>query len=310
MTALTVPQPPPPARTAGSSKHYSVLPGFNLTLGYTLVYLSLVVLIPLAACFIKASGLGWREFWTVVSADNAVAAYKLSLYASLIAAAINAVFGVLSAWVLVRYSFPGRRVIDALIDLPFALPTAVAGLALTALYSKHGWFGAMGTNFRDLLAIAGWHLSPDAFSWLNLNWAYKPSGIVVALTFTGMPFVVRTVQPVLQELSAEVEEAAASLGARRLQIFIRVILPEIMPAVLTGFALAFARAVGEYGSVVFISTNRPYSTQIAPMVIFEKLEGQRYADAAAIAVVMLAASFVVLLAINVIQRWSSSRSEG
>jgi sulfate/thiosulfate transport system permease protein len=269
-------------------KQRSILPGFGLTLGYTLVYLCLVVLIPLSTTVLKSATLGWAAFWHVVSDPRVVAAYRLSFGASLLAAAINAVFGLLVAWVLARYRFPGRRLVDGLVDLPFALPTAVAGICLTTMYAPNGWIGR--------------YLQPH-----GIEVAYTPLGVVVALTFIGVPFVVRTVQPVLQDLDVEVEEAAASLGANRWQTFRQVILPTVLPAVLTGFALAFARALGEYGSVVFISGNMPMRTEIVPLLIMTKLEQFDYAGATAIAVVMLTASFFLLLLINLLQWWSSRR---
>ena len=265
----------------------SALPGFGLALGFTLTYLGLVVLLPLSTIFVKSSGLGWHAFWEAVTSPRVLASYRLSFFASLIAAAVNSVFGVLVAWVLVRYKFPGRRLMDALVDLPFALPTAVAGIALTTLYAPSGWMGS--------------RLVP-----LGIQVAYAPLGVMLALTFIGLPFVVRTVQPVLQDLDADVEEAAASLGATRGQIFWKVLLPMLGPAILTGFALAFARAIGEYGSVVFISGNMPMKTEIAPLLIMTKLEQFDYAGATAIAVVMLVASFALLLAINVLQ-WLGRR---
>jgi sulfate transport system permease protein len=266
----------------------SVIPGFGLTIGVTLLYLGLLVLIPLGALVLKSAGLTWEQFWTTVTDERVVASYRLSFGAALVAALINAVFGVLVAWVLVRYRFPGRALVDAAIDLPFALPTAVAGIALTALYAPNGWLGKL--------------LEP-----LGIQIAYDWKGVVVALTFIGLPFVVRTVQPVLEELGQDVEEAAACLGASRWQIIRRVVLPELWPAVLTGFALAFARAVGEYGSVVFISGNKPYQTEITPLLIITKLEEFEYAQATAIAVVMLVFSFAMLLVINLLQRWIAKR---
>ena len=262
-----------------------VLPGFGLSLGYTLLYLAFLVLLPLCALVIKAGGLGPAEFWRVATDPRAMAAYRLSFGVSLLAAAANSVFGVLVAWVLVRYSFPGRDLADALVDLPFALPTAVAGIALTAIYAPTGWLG-------------------EPLSRLGIQAAFSPLGIFMALTFIGIPFVVRTVQPVLEELDPSIEEAAAVLGASRWQTFRRVILPGLLPAVLTGFALAFARGVGEYGSVVFISGNMPLKTEIAPLLIITKLEQYDYAGATAIACVMLSVSFAALLAINLLQRWS------
>jgi sulfate/thiosulfate transport system permease protein len=265
-----------------------VLPGFGLTLGYTMLYLSLVVLIPLSAVFIRSFGSGWHHFWEVVTAPRVLASLQLSFGASMLAAMINLGFGLLVAWVLVRYTFPFKRLIDAMVDLPFALPTAVAGIALTALYAPNGWLGA--------------RLAP-----LGLNVAFTPIGIVVALTFIGLPFVVRTLQPVLEELDNEVEQAAATLGASAAQAFVRVILPALWPALLTGFALAFARAVGEYGSVIFIAGNMPMKSEIAPLLIVTKLEQYDYAGATAIAVVMLVLSFALMLGINALQNWASSR---
>ncbi|MDA5193409.1 sulfate ABC transporter permease subunit CysT [Govanella unica] len=266
----------------------SIIPGFGLALGFTLSYLGLIVLIPLAGLVIKAAGLGASEFWAIASDERTVRALKLSFGASLIAASLNAVFGLLVAWVVVRYDFPGRRLFDAVIDLPFALPTAVAGIALTAIYAPNGWIG-------QYLAEYG------------IKVAFTPVGIVVALTFIGLPFVVRTVQPVLEEIDKEVEEASATLGATRLQTLSRVVLPTLAPALLTGFALALARAVGEYGSVIFIAGNIPYQSEIAPLLIVIKLEEFDYAGATVVAVSMLAISFGVLLVINLIQAWSRGR---
>ncbi len=271
-----------------SWKSYSVLPGFGLGLGFAILYLSLIVLIPLSATFIKTAELSWAEFWSVVTDPRALASYRLSFGAALIGAALNAVFGLLTAWVLVRYTFPGKRLVDAFVDLPFALPTAVAGIALTAIYAPNGWIGQ-------------W-LEP-----LGIQVAFTPLGVVVALTFIGLPFVVRTVQPVLEDLEAEIEEAAACLGANRWQTFARVLLPALWPALLTGFALAFARAVGEYGSVIFIAGNMPMVSEITPLLIVTKLEQYDYAGATAIAVVMLVISFVLLLAINGLQWWIGRR---
>jgi len=268
----------------------SVLPGFGLAMGFTVLYLTLIVLIPLAAAALKAATGSGAELWATVTSPRALASYRLSFGASLIGATINVVFGLLVAWVLARYDFPGRRVVDALVDLPFALPTAVAGLALTAIYARTGWVGR-------------W-LEP-----LGIQAAFSPLGVVIALTFIGLPFVVRTVQPVLQDLDAEVEEAAESLGASRWQTWQRVILPTVLPAVLAGFALAFGRAVGEYGSVVFISGNMPMKTEITPLLIVTKLEQYDYAGATGIAMVMLAVSFTLLLAINLLQWWSGRRQE-
>jgi sulfate transport system permease protein len=271
-------------------KSFSVLPGFGLSMGFTLVYLSLIVLIPLSAVFIFTSQLTWAEFWSIVTAPRVVASYKLSFGASLAAAAINAVFGLMLAWVLVRYSFPGKKIVDALIDLPFALPTAVAGIALTALYAPNGWLGQF---------IQGY---------LGIKVAFAPLGVLVALVFIGLPFVVRTVQPVLQDLETELEEAASSLGANRWQIFRYVLMPILLPALMTGFALAFARAVGEYGSVIFIAGNIPMVSEITPLMIITKLEQYDYAGATAIAAVMLVVSFVMLLVINGLQSWAGKRT--
>jgi len=269
-------------------KQKSILPGFGLALGFTLFYLSFIVLIPLSTLFLKTATLNWGAFWEIITAPRALASYRLSLGASLIAALLNVVFGLLVAWVLVRYSFPGKRIVDGLVDLPFALPTAVGGIALTTIYSGKGWIGQ--------------YLEP-----LGIKVAYAPLGVVVALTFIGLPFVVRTVQPVLEDFHPEFEEAATTLGANRLQIFLRVIFPTLMPALLTGFAMAFARALGEYGSVVFISGNMPMRTEITPLLIMTKLEQFDYAGATALAVVMLAVSFLLLLAINLLQWWSRRR---
>jgi len=270
-------------------KRPSVLPGFGLAFGYTLLYLSLVVLIPLSATFIKTFTLSWGAFWATVFEPRVLASLKLSFGAALLAALLNGVFGLLVAWVLVRYRFPGRRSLDALVDLPFALPTAVAGIALTGVYAKNGWLGSV--------------LEP-----LGIRVAFTRLGVLVALTFIGLPFVVRTVQPVLEDLGTELEEAAATLGADRLQTFARVILPALSPALLTGFTLAFARAIGEYGSVIFISGNMPMVSEIAPLLIITKLEQYDYAGATAIAVVMLVVSFTFLLLINLLQWWSGRRS--
>jgi sulfate transport system permease protein len=270
------------------AKKHNVLPGFNLSLGYTLLYLSLIVLIPLSAAFIKTTELSLHEFWEVVTAPRVVASYKLTFGASLIGALINAVFGLLTAWVLTRYTFPSKRLVDALVDLPFALPTAVAGIALTAVYANNGWIGSL--------------LEPH-----GIKVAFTPIGVMVALTFIGLPFVVRTVQPVLEDLEAETEEAAASLGARRWQTFSKIILPAVWPALLTGFALALARAIGEYGSVIFIAGNVPMVSEITPLIIITKLEQYEYAQATAVAVVMLVISFILLFAINGLQWWSNRR---
>jgi len=274
--------------SAAVLRRHSVLPGFNIARGFTLLYLALIVLIPLSAAFLKTATLTWDQFWSAVTTERVVASYRLSFGAALIGAVINAVFGLLVAWVLVRYAFPGKRFIDALVDLPFALPTAVAGIALTGIYAPNGWIG----------------------QWLNalgIKAAFSPLGVVIALTFIGLPFVVRTVQPVLEDLEPELEEAAASLGAGRMQTFRRIIFPAILPALLTGFALAFARAVGEYGSVIFIAGNIPLQTEITPLLIITKLEQYDYTGATALAVVMLVVSFLLLLAINLLQWWTSRR---
>jgi sulfate/thiosulfate transport system permease protein len=265
--------------------------GFGLTLGYTVMYLSLIVLIPLSATFIRSLDLGWSHFWTVVTAPRVIASLRLSFGAALLAAAVNAFFGLIISWVLVRYTFPFKRLIDAMVDLPFALPTAVAGIALTALYSPNGWLGEL--------------LEP-----LGIRVAFTPLGVVVALIFIGLPFVVRTLQPVLEELDKDVEQVAATLGASEWQTFVRVILPALWPALLTGFALAFARAVGEYGSVIFIAGNMPMKSEIAPLLIITKLEQYDYAGATAIAVVMLVLSFGLMLGINALQSWALTRNGG
>jgi sulfate/thiosulfate transport system permease protein len=269
-------------------KRPSVLPGFGLSFGFTLFYLCLIVLLPLSTLLLKTMTQGWHPFWSAVTAPRVLASYRLTFGASFVAAALNGVFGLVVAWVLVRYRFPGRRLVGSLVDLPFALPTAVAGIALTAIYAPNGWLG------KPL----------DA---LGVKVAFAPLGVVVALTFIGLPFVVRTLEPVIEALDPEVEEASASLGASRWQTFARVILPALLPAWLTGVALAFARALGEYGSVVFISGNMPMKTEIAPLVIMTKLEQYDYAGATAIAVVMLSASFALLWIINVLQSWSARR---
>jgi sulfate transport system permease protein len=267
-----------------------VLPGFGVSLGITCSYLSLIVLLPLATVFVRTADLSWHQFWGTVTAARVLASYRVTFGAAFAAALVNTVFGLLVAWVLVRYRFPGRRLVDAVVDLPFALPTAVAGIALTTLYAGNGWVGR--------------YLEP-----LGIKVAYTWLGIAVALVFIGLPFVVRTVQPVLDDLDVDVEEAAASLGARRWQTFTRVILPAVAPALLTGFALAFARAVGEYGSVVFISGNMPMKTEIVPLLIITKLEQYDYAGATAVALVMLVVSFLLLLTINLIQ-WAARRRAG
>ncbi|MEG8029702.1 sulfate ABC transporter permease subunit CysT [Sphingomonas aerolata] len=267
----------------------SVIPGFGLTMGLTIVWLSLIVLIPLSTIFLRAAGLGWDGFVAVGLSARALSAYKLSFGTALLAASVNAVFGLLIAWILARYEFPGKKFVDAAVDLPFALPTAVAGIALVSLYAENGWIGSL--------------LAP-----LGIRVAYTPLGVVVALIFIGLPFIVRSVQPVLADLGADVEEAAATLGATRWQTFSRVILPAIAPALLTGFALAFARGVGEYGSVIFIAGNMPYKSEIAPLLIVTQLEQFDYPGATAIACVMLVASFSMLLLVNLLQAWRAKRS--
>jgi sulfate/thiosulfate transport system permease protein len=274
-----------------SNAKRSILPGFGLTMGYTVLYLSLVVLLPLGALVIKSATMGWSGFWAAAWNPRVVASYKLTFGASLAAATINALFGLMVAWTLVRYTIPGKRFIDALIDLPFALPTAVSGIALTAVYAKNGWIGQ--------------YLYP-----LGIQSAYSRLGIVIALTFIGLPFVVRTLQPAIEEIDRESEEAAASLGATRWQTFWRVIFPAVLPALLTGFALSFARALGEYGSVIFISGNMPMKTEISSLLIVMKLEQNDYTGATAIATMMLAASFALLFAINALQWWSARKFRG
>ncbi|MDQ9821603.1 sulfate ABC transporter permease subunit CysT [Acinetobacter bereziniae] len=271
------------------SQRSRVLPGFGLSLGFTLAYISLIVLIPLSAVFIKSLGVGWDGLWEILSSERILKSLQLSFTTALIAALINVIFGFLLAWCLVRYSFPGKRIVDALVDLPFALPTAVAGIALTSLYASTGWIGQL--------------LEP-----LGIKIAYTSLGITLALIFIGIPFVVRTVQPVLSDLETELEEAASALGANRFQIVTKIILPILFPALLTGFALAFARGVGEYGSVIFIAGNIPYETEIAPLMIITRLEEYDYAGATTIAVVMLIISFFILLMINLIQAWASRRT--
>jgi sulfate/thiosulfate transport system permease protein len=266
----------------------AIMPGFGLSLGYAVFYLSIIVLLPLSTLFLKTATIEWSEFWTVVTSERVLASYRLSFGAAFLASLINVVFGLLVAWVLVRYDFPGRKIVDALIDLPFALPTAVAGIALTTLFTETGWLGKY---------LVAW----------GVKVAFTPLGIIVALVFIGLPFVVRTVQSVLQELDSEFEEAASSLGANRLQIFFRVIMPNLWPAVITGFAIAFARTIGEYGSVVFIAGNMPMKTEIAPLLIMSRLEQFDYTGATAIAVVMLLISFMLLFSINLLQWWSSRR---
>lgn len=285
--AMAHPAPAVPRRPWFGKK--SIIPGFGLTFGITLASLGLIVLIPLSAVFIRTAGMGWSEFVAVGLSERAMAAYRLSFGAAFAAAAVNAVFGLLIAWILVRYDFVGKKIVNALVDLPFALPTAVAGIALTALYAGNGWVGQ--------------YLEP-----LGIKVAFNPAGVVVALIFIGLPFVVRSVEPVLADVSVDVEEAAASLGASRLQTFRRVLLPAILPALLTGFALAFARGIGEYGSVIFIAGNMPFESEIAPLLIVTQLEQYSYTGATAIAAVMLVASFLLLLLINLIQAWSRRRS--
>jgi sulfate transport system permease protein len=270
-------------------RRHGVLPGFGLTLGFTLTYLSALVLIPLAALALKSSRLGWSQFWSIVTEPRVVASYRVSLGTAFVAGLVNVFFGFLVAWVLVRYRFPGRRMIDAIVDLPFALPTAVSGIALTTLYSDNGFFGG-------------------ALSKMGIDVAYTPIGITLALAFVGFPFVVRTVQPTLEDIEPELEEAATSLGATRWQIFRRVILPSVTPALITGFAMAFARGIGEYGSVVFIAGNQPMKTEITPLVILVKLEQYDYAGATAVAMAMLVMSFAMILVINLIQLWSHKRN--
>lgn len=279
----------PPRAESAARRRRNVLPGFGLSLGYTLFWLGLVVLVPLSAIVFRTAGLGWDGFWSAVGSPRVLASYRLSFGVALIAAAVNGVFGLAFAWVLVRYAFPGKRLLDALVDLPFALPTAVAGIALTAIYAGNGWVGGL--------------LEP-----LGIKVAFTPLGVLVAAIFIGLPFVVRTVQPVLEDLDRELEEAAASLGAARWQTFRRVVWPVLTPAVLTGVALAFARAVGEYGSMIFIAGNVPMVSEIAPLMIITKLEQYDYAGATAIGLVMLLVSFAILLAINSLQAWAARRT--
>ena len=288
MSAAVAPLPVAAGKPSATGAR-KVLPGFNLTLGYTLVYLSLIVLIPLAALVLRSLSLTWDQFIDAISSPRVLASYRLTFGASLIAALVNVVAGLLVAWVLVRYRFPGKRIVDALVDLPFALPTAVAGISLTALLAGNGWIGQ--------------YLEP-----LGIQLAFNPNGVVIALIFIGLPFVVRTVQPVLEDTERELEEAAMSLGATRWQTFSRVIFPSIAPALLTGFAMAFARAIGEYGSVIFIAGNMPMVSEITPLIIIGKLEQYDVAGATAVAVVMLVMSFVMLLVINSLQSWQRKRS--
>ena len=294
MTTLSSGAPPhtAPAGLGGKAAKRPtkrVLPGFRLTLGYTVLYLSLIVLIPISALFFKTFTLTWEQFWLAVTSPRVLASYRLTFGASLIAALVNLVFGLLLAWVLVRYKFPGKKMLDALVDLPFALPTAVAGISLTALLAGNGWIGQ--------------YLEP-----LGIKLAFTPAGIVIALIFIGLPFVVRTVQPVLEDAEKELEEAASSLGATRLQIFTKVIFPHIAPALLTGFAMAFARAIGEYGSVIFIAGNMPMISEITPLIIIGKLEQYDFAGATAVAVVLLVMSFLLLLVINALQAWQRRKT--
>ena len=277
-----------PAQAGWRFRQPSVIPGFGLTLGFSLAYLTLIILIPLSGLIWRSASLGWAEFWAIASDRRTINALEISFGTAFLAAAVNVVFGTLVAWVLVRYRFPGRRIVDAMVDLPFALPTAVAGIALTTLYAPNGWIGHL--------------LMP-----LGIKVAYTPLGIVIALVFIGLPFVVRTVQPIMEEIDKEVEEAAATLGASRFQIITRVLFPGLAPAIITGFSLAFARGVGEYGSVIFIAGNLPYKSEIAPLLIVIRLEEYNYPAATAIAAIMLALSFVMLLVVNLVQTWSRKR---
>ncbi|TIP97235.1 MAG: sulfate ABC transporter permease subunit CysT [Mesorhizobium sp.] len=277
-----------PAKAGWRFRQPSVIPGFGLTLGFSLAYLTLIILIPLSGLIWRSAALGWADFWAIATDRRTLNALEISFGTAFIAALVNVVFGTIVAWVLVRYSFPGRRIVDAMVDLPFALPTAVAGIALTTLYAPNGWLGSL--------------LAP-----LGIKVAYTPLGIVIALIFIGLPFVVRTVQPIMEEIDKEVEEVAATLGANRLQTIAWVLLPGLAPAIVTGFALAFARGVGEYGSVIFIAGNLPYKSEIAPLLIVIRLEEYNYAAATAIAAIMLALSFVMLLVINLVQTWSRKR---
>ncbi|MEZ2330331.1 sulfate ABC transporter permease subunit CysT [Mesorhizobium sp. RCC_202] len=277
-----------PAKAGWRFRQPSVIPGFGLTFGFSLAYLTLIILIPLSGLIWRSAALGWADFWALAGDPRTVKALEISFGTAFLAAAVNVVFGTLVAWVLVRYRFPGRRVVDAMVDLPFALPTAVAGIALTTLYAPNGWIGHL--------------LAP-----LGIKVAYTPLGIVVALVFIGLPFVVRTVQPIMEEIDKEVEEAAATLGASRFQIITRVLFPGLAPAIITGFSLAFARGVGEYGSVIFIAGNLPYKSEIAPLLIVIRLEEYNYPAATAIAAIMLALSFAMLLVINLAQTWSRKR---
>ncbi|MGX9119685.1 sulfate ABC transporter permease subunit CysT [Mesorhizobium sp. BHbsci] len=277
-----------PAKAGWRFRQPSVIPGFGLTFGFSLAYLTLIILIPLSGLVWRSAALGWADFWAIATDRRTINALEISFGTAFIAAAVNVVFGTIVAWVLVRYNFPGRRIVDAMVDLPFALPTAVAGIALTTLYAPNGWLGSL--------------LAP-----LGIKVAYTPLGIVIALIFIGLPFVVRTVQPIMEEIDKEVEEVAATLGANRFQTIARVLFPGLAPAIVTGFALAFARGVGEYGSVIFIAGNLPYKSEIAPLLIVIRLEEYNYAAATAIAAIMLALSFVMLLVINLVQTWSRKR---
>jgi sulfate/thiosulfate transport system permease protein len=271
---------------AENEKQFNVLPGFGLTLGYTLLYLSVIVLIPIAGLFLRVFEVSWADFWRLATEGRALAAYKLTFGASLVAATINAVFGSILAWVLVRYHFPMKRFMDALVDFPFALPTAVAGLTLSNLFASNGWLGQ--------------YLTP-----LGIKGAFTPLGVIIALTFVGLPFVVRTLQPVLENMEREIEEAAATLGASRFRTFCTILAPTLLPTVITGFALAFARAIGEYGSVIFIAGNKPYESEIAPLLVVIRLEEYNYTGAMALAVVLLLISFLMLITINLLERWAS-----
>jgi sulfate transport system permease protein len=290
MSAVLPVAQPVPFEVRKSRAPYRVMPGFKLSLGFTIFYLTLIVLIPLSAVFLKTFTMTWEAFWSAVTSERVMASYRLTFGASLIAAFLNVIFGGVVAWVLVRYRFPGKRLIDALVDLPFALPTAVAGITLTALYSSNGWLGK--------------YIEGE----LGIKVAFTPLGVVLALTFIGLPFVVRTVQPVLEDAERELEEAAASLGASSLQTFVKVVFPTILPSLMTGFALAFARATGEYGSVIFIAGNMPMVSEITPLFIITKLEQYDYTGATAIAVVMLNVSFIMLLTINLLQAWARGKS--
>ncbi|MFJ7931548.1 sulfate ABC transporter permease subunit CysT [Peribacillus sp. NPDC096448] len=274
--------------TEGKQTKKRTIPGFGLTMGFTLLYLTIIVLIPLSMVFLNTFSMGFQDFWATITEPRVLASYKLSFLTALSAAFVNAVFGVLIAWVLTRYEFPGKRIIDGLVDLPFALPTAVAGITLTTLYSPNGWIG----------------------QFFSFKIAFTPAGIIIALIFIGLPFVVRMVQPVLENIEKGMEEASASLGANRMQTFIKIIFPELIPAILTGFALSFARALGEYGSVVFIAGNMPFKTEISPLIIMTKLEQYDYEGATAVAAVMLIITFIILFTINILQWWTGKRYSG